>query len=739
MSVFNQSRSNIIRLIFLGVFLIIILQLFNLQLVSDNYRQLALNNAVFRKVVYPNRGIIYDRKGKAILNNTIMYDLVVTPNEVKNIDTASLCALLQIDTTEFINRMRDAKIKNGRYRPSIYEDLLPPDIYARLDENIWKFPGFALVERPVRVYPFNAAAHIMGYVGEADSTIIRRSKGFYMMGDYVGRSGLEAYYESVLMGQRGVNNLIKDNKNRLVGKYENGKFDTAAMPGRSLDTYIDIEVQQLAEKLMSGKVGGIVAIEPRTGGIIAMVSGPNFDPNELTGPSKQKNYGKLVLNVAGPLLNRAIKGTYPAGSTYKPIEALIALDEGVITPASGIACSGTYYGCNRPVNCTEKWPGHAKDLRTAIAHSCNSFFSNAYRLIVDNPQYGNVKLGYSKWNEYMNKFGYGKRLGLDLPSEDRGNIPDTTVYNKVYNNSWNSCTNVTLGIGQDMMLATPLQIANGICIVANKGYYYTPHFVRQIENATEGDSILRPFTRKHEVLTHISDDKYETVISGMQDVVDLGTGRGAKIPGINICAKTGTAENYRKIDGKRIKLKDNSLFVCFAPRENPKIAIAVIVENAGFGSTWASPIASLMLEKFLNDTLRPERIKEVERIAAANLMPSYLPRLQFIEDSTRGSVWFKKTNDSNYIRKYLHKGYTPIPSYEKDQPKAKPAIKKLQALKSTPPPIQLPENQSAGKGIASTAGVQVPDAAQVRHPSRTWIIFRPEEMWAGASSKRKKA
>jgi penicillin-binding protein 2 len=313
MSVFNQSRSTIIRLIFLGVFFIIILQLFNLQMLSGNYRQLAMNNAVFRKVIYPNRGIIYDRKGKAILNNTIMYDLVVTPNEVKNIDTASLCNLLQIDTAEFIKRMQEAKIKNGRYRPSIYEDLLPPDIYARLDENIWKFPGFALVERPVRVYPFNAAAHIMGYVGEADSNIIKRSKGFYMMGDYVGRSGLEAFYESVLMGQRGINNLIKDNKNRLVGSYENGAFDTAAIPGRSLQTYIDIEVQQLAEKLMAGKVGAAVAIDPKTGGIIAMASGPNYNPNDLTGPNKQKNYGKLVLDVSGPLLNRALQGNYEPG------------------------------------------------------------------------------------------------------------------------------------------------------------------------------------------------------------------------------------------------------------------------------------------------------------------------------------------------------------------------------------------------------------------------------------------
>jgi penicillin-binding protein 2 len=654
MSVFNQSRSNIIRLIFLGLFLIIIIQLFNLQVVSGKYRQLAMDNAVFRKVIYPNRGIIYDRKGKAILNNTIMYDLVVTPYAVKNIDTQSLCNLLQIDTVEFKRRMLEVRFKNGPYRPSIFEDLLPPELHAKLDENIWKFNGFALVERPVRVYPFNAAAHIMGYVGEADSGIIKRSRGFYLLGDYVGRSGMESYYEQVLMGQRGIHHLIKDNKNRLVGSYENGSYDTSAVAGRNLRTYIDIEVQQLAEKLMTNKVGGVIALDPKTGGIIAMVSGPNFNPNDLTGPEKQRNYAKLQLNVSAPLLNRAIKGLYPPGSTFKPLGALVALDEGVIDPSYGYPCTGRYYGCGhgKPA-CTHKNPGHAANLRLSIANSCNSYYAHIYRLTVDNRAYKNVKDGYQKWKEYMNAFGLGQRIGVDLPSEDRGSIPDSSVYNRAYRGSWNSCTNLTLGIGQDMMLATPLQLANSMCIVANKGYYYTPHFVEKIDSETEQDTILHKFRKKHEVLTRISDEAYEAVISGMQDVVERGTARAAMIPGINICAKTGTAENYRIIDGKRIQLKDNSVFVCFAPRENPRIAIAVVVENAGFGSTWAAPIASLMMEKYLNDTLRAERIKEVERIASADLMPGYLDRLQYVTDSTRAYFWFKKTNDSNYIKRYL--------------------------------------------------------------------------------------
>ncbi len=656
MPVFNQSRSYIIRIIFVITFAVIIGQLFNLQIVSSKYQKLAQENAVLKKVIYPSRGVIYDNKNRPISNNTLMYDLMVTPSEIKGVDTASLCNLLEIDTAEFRSRMLNAVVKNGRYRPTAFEALLPPEKYARLEENLWRFgSGFFLQERPVRQYPYNAGAHLAGYIGEADSGIIARSNGFYQAGDYVGRSGLESYYERVLMGQRGIQYWIKDNKNRVVGRFQKGAFDSAAVAGRNLHTYINIELQQLAEKLMAHKMGAIVAIDPKTGGIVSMVSGPDYNPNSLTGSEKQKNYSKLVLDVAGPLLNRAIKGQYPAGSTYKPLEALIGLDEGVITPASGIDCRGAYYGCSRPVKCTEHWVGHAANLRLAIANSCNSFFSNAYRLIVDNPSYGNVKVGYEKWKDYMNGFGYGGRLGVDLPSEDKGNIPDTSVYNKVYKGSWNSCTNVTLGIGQDMMLATPLQIANAICIVANKGYYYVPHFVKSIDGETAEDTILNKFRKRHDVLGHIPDNYYQTVIDGMQDVVEVGTARIAKIPGIDMCAKTGTAENFRVIDHKRTQLKDNSLFVCFAPKEDPKIVIAVVVENAGFGATWAAPIGSLMVEKYLNDTLRTERLKEVDRIASSDLMPDWIGREQFKADSTRAFKWYHITNDSSYIKKYLHK------------------------------------------------------------------------------------
>jgi len=666
MPVFNQSRSRIIKLIFSVAFLVILAQLFILQIVSGKYQELARNNAVYPKIVYPERGIIFDRKGKAILNNAIMYDLMVTPAEIKGIDTLDFCKMMEIDTAEFNRRILDAKFKNTAVRPSIFEDLLTPELQVRFEENSWKFPGFVLVQRPVRVYPFSAAAHIPGYVAEVNPKQIEASEGFYRMGDYVGQTGLESVYEKVLMGQRGVQYLIKDNKNRLVGSFEKGEFDTAAVAGRGLRTYIDIELQQLAERLMNNKVGSVVALDPKTGGILAMASGPNFDPNELTGPYRNKNYTKLVLDVKAPLLNRAIKGQYPPGSTFKPIDALIALEEGVITPQSGIACSGGYYACSKRVGCLETWAGHAANLRLAIAHSCNSFFCNTYRLIVDNRKYDDVKEGYQKWHDYMNSFGLGIRLGLDLPSEDKGNIPDTARYNREYRGQWNSCTNLTLGIGQDMMLATPLQLANAMCIIANRGFYYTPHFVKNIDDEAEEDAaLLNKYRQKHSVLTHIPDDAYDAVQDGMHDVVEEGTARIAKIPGINICAKTGTAQNFTVLDGKRIELPNNSMFVCFAPKEDPKIALAVTVENAGFGSTWAGPIARIIMEKYLNDTLQTKSKEDLERISNADLMPKYYIRKQFIADSTRAFEWFKMTNDSSYIEKYVFQK-TPLPTPEKN-------------------------------------------------------------------------
>jgi len=655
MSVFNRSRSYIIRAIFLSVFLLILGQLVNLQILSSKYHKLARDNAIFEKIVYPERGIIYDRKGRPILNNTIMYDLMVTPAEVKHIDTMAFCRLMEIDTATFRQKIVEAIIKNTRVRPSIFMSLLTPELQARFEENSWKFPGFALQERPVRTYPYNVGAHFLGYVGEVSPKDIELSGGFYRMGDYRGKSGLEYTYEKVLMGQRGVQYMIKDNRNRLVGSYENGAFDTIAIAGRGLKTFIDVDLQILAEKLIDNKMGAVVAIDPKTGGILAMASGPLFDPNDLTGTEKNKNYSRLLLDVKGPLLNRAIKGQYPPGSTFKPLGALVAMDQGIITPSFGFPCGGRYYNCGtgKPA-CTHAGGGHAANLRRAIANSCNSYFVDIYRKTIDNPRIGNTKKGFEVWEDYMHNFGLGVRLGIDLPSEDKANIPTVADYDKEYKGSWSSCTNLTLGIGQDKMTATPLQLANSMCIIANKGYYYTPHFVDSIENETPEDSVfMNKYRQRHDVLTHISDSAYNAVINGMHDVVLHGTARVANIPGIEVCAKTGTAQNSRYVAGKRWNLKDNSMFVCFAPKDDPKICVAVVVENAGYGATWAGPIARILMEQYLLDSLTPKSKADLERISKANILPPYIPRLQYYTDSVRAVEWLKAYGDSSRIKQFI--------------------------------------------------------------------------------------
>ena len=654
MAVYNQSRSNTIRIIILLAFVVIGLQLFYLQLVDRRYKQLAMDNAVYAKVIYPERGIIYDRKGRAILNNTIIFDLMVTPAEAKGIDTIAFCRLLNMDTSEYRKRIVEAIVKNTSVRPSIFKAMLTKELKARFEENSWRFPGFNLVERPLRTYPYNAAAHILGYIREADKRDIERSNNFYRQGDYIGKTGLESYYETVLMGQRGVQYMIKDNKNRIVGQYENGEYDTAAIAGRSLRTHIDIELQQLAEVLMSNKVGGVVAIDPKTGGILTMVSGPNYNPNDLSGSEGSKNFSRMQLDVSGPMLNRAIAGRYEPGSTYKPLGALIALNEKVISASWGYPCSGRYTLCGHgKPECTHAGGGHAANVRLAIANSCNAYFAHIYRLTVDNSKYKNVYDGYLHWKQYMNAFGLGVRLGVDLPNESTGGIPDTVVYNRENAGRWTSCTNLTLGIGQDKMQTTPLQMANAMCIIANKGYYYTPHFVKEIERETERDQEkLSRFSERHDVLTNIPDVVFNEVIEGMSDVVKVGTARGAQIEGIEVCAKTGTAENYTILDRRRVKLPDNSMFVCFAPKENPRIAIAVFVQNAGYGATWAAPIARILLEKYLLDTLTAKSKFDSARIAGTNLMPSYFKRLQYKEDSIRAFKWFQVTKDSSYIDRF---------------------------------------------------------------------------------------
>lgn len=630
MSEYNQGRSRIIQIIFAAVFLIIVLQLMNLQIFSSEYTTQAESNAIYRKVVYPDRGIIFDRKGKAILGNTVMYDLMVTPSEIKGTDTLAICAILRIDTAEFKKRILNARFKNSAFKPSVFEPLISNELYARLNENMYRFNGFTIIERPVRDYPFHAAACVLGYLGEVDTSFLRKHKGEgYESGDYTGIMGLERSYESVLMGQRGVTKYIRDNKSRIQGSYKNGTLDTQAIAGRNLYTSMDIELQQLAEKLMTNKIGACVAINPKTGGILAMATGPTYDPEMLTGAARRKNYGRLVMDTARPMYNRAIKGQYPPGSTFKPLGALVALDEGLITPSYGYGCGGGYHSCGRTVKCTHSGGGHAATLRLALANSCNSYFCQVFRMAIDNPAYKTTAEGYLKWKEYMNGFGLGVKLGIDIPGEDDANIPDTAAYNRDFGGAgrWNSCNMVTLGIGQDRMTATPLQLANYMCVVANKGYFYTPHFVDSIEDENINDTaFLNKYRIKHKV-TNISDSSFEAVHLGMHDVTIYGTATRVKIDGIDICAKTGTAQNPHG--------KNHSIFVAFAPMENPQIAIAVIVENAGYGATWAGPIVSLMLEKYLKDSLTEKSRAELERVSKADLIPPAIKHWYYVKDSLR--------------------------------------------------------------------------------------------------------
>jgi penicillin-binding protein 2 len=613
MSIYNQPRRRVIQFIFFGVVLLIASRLFVLQIIDKKYAKLADANSVLRNVVYPSRGIIYDRHGRSILRNDVMYDLMVTPANVKKIDTAYLCRILGIDVPEFRKRIIGAIMKNGRVRKSVFASLLTPEVFGTLQEAMFQFqPGFELMQREIRSYPYAAAANILGYIGEISPKMQLNPKyKDYQMGDYLGMTGLEKTYEDVLMGERGIQYLVKDNLNRTQGAYEKGEFDTAAIAGKNLRLSLDIDLQVLGERLMHNKIGSVVAIDPQTGGILAMVSGPAFDPNLLTGSYRTRNFSKLFTDTTKPLFNRAIQGTYMPGSSMKPLTALVALDEGIITPEFGYPCHGAYLSCGRRIACEHSDAGHAANLRLAISHSCNSYFVNLYRMEVDAHKWGGVDKGHQKWHDYMSAFGLGHRLGIDIPGEYAGYVIDSAGMNKRYHGQWSSCSELFVGMGQGAVSVTPLQMANAMCIIANRGYYYLPHFVNSIDD--DNGDMLQPFKEKHTV-AHVKDTAYRSVILGMEDVIESGTGRNAQIEGEIVCGKTGTAENNAVVNGQLKKMKSHATFVAFAPRDNPRIAIAVIVENAGYGGTFAAPIAGLMMEKYLHDTISVRKKPVVQKM-----------------------------------------------------------------------------------------------------------------------------
>ena len=633
-------------LFFVGIFVIIVLQLMNLQIFSSKYKAQAEDQGTFRKVIYPDRGIVYDRKGRSILQNTTIYDLMVVPGKIKGTDTMALCNILNIDTTEFRKRILNAILKNKSYRPSVFEALLSNEKMAKLTESLYRFaPGYYLQERSVRDYPFDAGGNILGYLSEVDSNILKNPKYTgYVMGDYIGKTGMEKTYEKVLMGQRGIELWKRDNKNRLTERIENGKFDTAAIAGQNMHTSIDIELQALGEKLMENKLGSIVAVDPKTGGILCMVSSPTFKPKLLTGAERKKHIAELLLNPALPLLNRTVGATYSPGSTFKTLQALIGLHEGVITTDFTVSCGGAFYGCGsgKPMRCLDVG---TFDLRNAIRISDNTYFATVMQRVINNAKYPNIDSSLGVWNRYMQAFGLGHKLGVDVPSEKRGLIPSPALYNKTYGQGhWNYCTFRSVSIGQGEVDVTPVQVANEMAYIANKGWYKIPHLVDSIEGGDKYD-MLATYKEKHSAID-IPDSVFEAVHDGMQWVVERGTGAAAKVEGITICGKTGTVENYFR----GAKQPNHAFFCGFAPRDNPKIAIMCVVENSGrFGGTYAAPIVGLMIEKYLKDSITDKnRLARVEQLSKLNLIPSRI----YVELKRQDSLSHAK--DSAYL---LAKGY----------------------------------------------------------------------------------
>ncbi|HCK21802.1 MAG TPA: penicillin-binding protein 2 [Bacteroidetes bacterium] len=599
-----QNRAWVIRGLVIGVFALFLLQLLRLQVISSDYKELAKDRTVRKVTIYPDRGQIFDRNGKLIVLNKPIYNLMVIPSQVKEMDTAKFCALLGIDRDYFDTKMAAAR-RFSSLHASVFFPQIDGETYAGIEEYMYQFPGFFPEIRTVRGYPYASAAHVLGYVTEVDSADISRSDGYYKSGDYIGKSGVERSYENILRGKKGYRYMVVDAHNRLMGSLADGTMDEAAEAGKNVTLTIDIELQQFAEALMAGKKGAVVAIEPTTGEILCLVSSPTFDPNLLSGSNRSKNFGRLVMDEGRPLNNRALTGYYPPGSQFKAVMALLGLQSGTLTADQGYPCGGGYRMSGHTVGCH----GHPAPANVVmgIQHSCNAYFCYVLRHYIDD-QEGSTADNLALLKEQLASFGIGVRTGVDLPGEKPGNVPDPEDYNKIYGtNRWKSSNFITLGIGQDQMIVTPLQNANLMATIANSGYFIAPHIMKSVAGE---DSLMQALNRRHQ--TSVNPVFFEPVIEGLSMVVKAGTARVARIDSIEVCGKTGTAENPHG--------KDHSQFSGFAPRNNPQIAVAVLVENSGFGATWAAPIASLVMEYYLTGTIAPSKQYLLERMLNANLL-----------------------------------------------------------------------------------------------------------------------
>lgn len=588
MQIHNKSgqyagRRKIVSGIIIVVGLVLLGRLFMLQIIDPSYKAFARSNFLRHITDYPARGLIYDRHGELLVYNEVHYDLMVIPGQVGDIDTLEFCRLLNMDVSTFESRLLQAR-RHSRFRASVFERQISKTTFAAFQEKMFRFPGFFVQPRTLRRYTYPIATHTFGYVGEAGPGIIGNDP-YYRPGDFIGISGIERAYEKELRGQKGLRIRMVDVFNRDIGPFHDGRYDTLAIAGKDIYTTLDTQLQLYGEKLMQNKRGSIVAIEPATGEVLTLVSAPSFDPGLLVGRQRTRNYRMLQNDTLKPLFNRALMAQYPPGSVFKLVSTLIALQEGVVEPHTRYGCGGIYHAGGINVRCRS----HPSPVNvvTAIQYSCNTYSSIIFQNTINNPVFGGIQHAFSHWRDYLVSFGFGRTFGSDLAFELPGLVATADYYDRLYGRSgWRSQTILSLGIGQGELGVTPMQLANMTAAIANRGYYLTPHVVKAIDDPSS------PNTR-YSLANNIPIDKehFETIVHAMHMVVEDGTGRFSRIPGISMAGKTGTVQNPHG--------ENHSVFVAFAPVDDPQIAISVVVENAGYGSVWAAPIASLMIEQYL--------------------------------------------------------------------------------------------------------------------------------------------
>jgi penicillin-binding protein 2 len=589
-------RKYLFLLIVISTGILISTRLFYLQVYDTSAQISSQNNAVKKIFEFPQRGFIFDRNGKLLVSNQPSYDVMVIPKNVETLDPnlkQEFCDLLKITLEDYDRILEKARIYSPRL-PSVVVAQFTKEEYAYLSEKMWKYKGFYIQKRALRDYQVSNSANVFGYIAEVNNSIIKKNP-YYLMGDLIGKSGVEMEYEEVLRGKKGVKYLQMDRFNREIGPYKEGIYDTIPINGKDITLTIDAVLQEYGERLLINKRGGIVALEPATGEILALITAPNYDPKLLVGRERSKNFTKLWYDtISRPLFDRVLQGEYPPGSPFKSLTALIGLQEGVINTSEKISCYDGYnYGGKKKLGCHP----HKSPLSMVggIANSCNTYFCTVYRRSIE--RYPSPQEGMDNWKKHLESFGLGNYIGYDLPPGKKGLIPSSEFYNRWYKYpkyKWYATATISNAIGQGEVILTPMQMVNFTAAIANKGWYYKPHILKKISNI---DTISSKYTKRYN--TTIDAQYFEPVIEGMFDVYNEGTAKYIQIPDIEICGKTGTAENFTKIDGKKVQLTDHSIFIAFAPKDNPKIAIAVIVENGYWGSRWAGKIAGLMIEKHL--------------------------------------------------------------------------------------------------------------------------------------------